>query len=258
MPKLRNGHKAAQDLAHLVEQIEATMLEDVAKMANKYELDNKHLAPATIRNRLAYLKAAVRYAYKKHNYGDRDYTDKMTMPTVNNERQIYAKTPQLESLWAAFEDAEARAVFRLAYYCGVRWRVGMLTRTQDDIERNGKDVWINFGRGKNDTERMKWVHPDAHADLAYIPFKKSNRALYAHFEKAREAIGRPELVAHDLRHSLASNIISKGGTLPDVQGALDHLSVVSSKRYAHLYPERLKKVLENAHSTPKNTRRKIA
>lgn len=53
LPNLKNGHKAAQDLAHLVNEIETTMLEDVAKMANKYEIDNKHLAPATIRNRLA-------------------------------------------------------------------------------------------------------------------------------------------------------------------------------------------------------------
>jgi len=40
-------------------------------------------------------------------------------------------------------------------------------------------------------------------------------------------------------------ILGRGGTLTDVQGALDHLSVVSSRRYAHLYPERLRSILLN-------------
>lgn len=260
---LKNGKKAARDLAHMVYEIEKTMLEDVAKMANEYELAHKHLAPATVRNRLAYVKAAVRYAYRKHNYGDRDYSDKMTMPTVNNGRQVYAKSGELEQFWAAFTDLEARALYRLAYYLGPRWRAELLPRQPSDIERNGRDVWLNLGVTKNGTPRMKWVHPDVRADLAYLPFTRKDRAYYEAFWKAKIAIGRPDLKPHDLRHSLASNIISRGGTLQDVQAALHHDSVISSKRYAHLYPERLKQVLrgigvhKNAQSKLR-TKRKMA
>lgn len=264
LPAMKNGKKATQDLAHLVEDIERTMLEDVAKMANQYEIAHKHLAPATVRNRLAYLKAAVRYAYRKHDYGDRDYTDKMIMPTVNNERQVYAKAPQLEKLWAAFDDPEARALFRLAYYCGPRWRAELLPRVPEDVEKNGRDVWLNLGITKNGTPRMKWVHPDARPDLTWLPFQRADTAYYRAFGRARDAIGRPDLKPHDLRHSLASNIISRGGTLQDVQGALHHDSLVSSKRYAHLYPERLKAVLKglgvkkNAHSRAAQKKKKAA
>ena len=264
LPDLKNGKKAAQDLAHLVDRIENTMLEDVAKMANEYELEHKHLAPATVRNRLAYLKAAVRYAYRKHNYGDRDYSDKMTMPTVNNGRQVYAKSGQLQSLWAAFDDPEARALFRLAYYCGTRWRAELLPRQPEDIERNGKDVWLNLGTTKNGTPRMKWVHPEARADLDYLPFTKGDNAFYKAFRKARGAIGRENLNPHDLRHSLASNIVSRGGSLQDVQAALHHDSLISSQRYSHLYPERLKQVLrgvgiqKNAQSKARTKKAKAA
>lgn len=178
----------------------------------------------------------------------------MTMPTVNNGRQVYAKVDELDKLWAAFDDAEARSLFRLAYFTGPRWRAELLPRKPTDIERNGNEIWLNLGETKNGTPRMKWVHPDAHKDLEALPFTRRDRAFYEAFRRAREAIGRPDLNPHDLRHSLASNIVSRGGSLQDVQAALHHDSVISSKRYAHLYPERLREVLKNAHKQPKKKR----
>ncbi|WP_156304312.1 hypothetical protein [Nitrosospira briensis] len=82
--------------------------------------DHPHLAPATLHNRLAYLKAAVRYAYKNHDIGDRDYTDKMIMPGVNNKRHVYIKQDELhENLLTHCEDDEAKAIFTLAFYTGL-------------------------------------------------------------------------------------------------------------------------------------------
>jgi len=104
------------------------------------------------------------------------------------------------------------------------------------------------------------VHPAAVRDLARLPFRQHWRTYYSEFERARVAIGRPEVRMHDLRHSIASAIISGGGTLADVQGALAHQSVASSARYAHLYPDRLRAVLWRVGSkTPqKQGRRKTA
>lgn len=243
-PELRNGRKTAQDLAKPFAEIEFASLDEVAAISSRYEISQRgKYAPATIRNRLAYLKAAVRYAYKKHGYGDRDYTDKMTMLEVHNELQIYARMPQLTALWKQFKEPDARAVFRIAFYCGLRWRAELLPRTQADIRRNGDDVWLYLGRTKSGKERMKWVHPAARGDLKYIPFQRGVTALYARFRAARKAIGMPELIPHALRHSLASMILSNGGTLSDVQYALHHESAQSSNRYAHMYPERTKAVL---------------
>lgn len=243
-PQLANGKKAAQDLAQLIGHIKDASLDQVADIATAYEIEQRDkFAPATIRNRLAYLKAAVRYAYKKHHYGDRDHTDRMSLPAPDNERQIYAKLPQLKALWRAISDPEARAIFRIAFYCGLRWRAELLPRIAADVRKNGDDVWLYLGKTKNGTERMKWVHPDARADLRHIPFSRGYSAFYPQFRAARAAIGMPQLNPHDLRHSLASEIVSRGGSLVDVQEALHHDAMASSRRYAHLYPERIKTVL---------------
>jgi hypothetical protein len=99
IPQLRNGKKAAQDLAHLITEIERETLDGAAALATRYELANRRkLKPGTIRNRLAYLRAAITYAYRVHGYGDRNYSERMMLPAANNDRQVYAKLPELNDL----------------------------------------------------------------------------------------------------------------------------------------------------------------
>ena len=52
------------------------------------------------------------------------------------------------------------------------------------------------------------------------------------------------LKIHDERHSLASALLSTGATLGEVGSVLNHDSVQSTDRYSHLYPERIKELLE--------------
>jgi integrase len=243
-PELRNGKKAAQDLAHLVDEIEREWLDGVADLATRYTIAHRgKLAPGTIRNRLAYLKAAVRYAYRAHGYGDRNYAERMVLPAANNERQVYAKLPELSKLWKAFPDTEAAALFKAAFYMGLRWRAELLPRVPGDVIRNGKDTWLMIGKTKNGLPVMKPVHPAALPCLKYLPWTHGEQWFYAQWDAARKAVDRPELNPHDLRHSLASAIRAQGGTLEDVQGALHQVSRQSAQRYAHLYPERLQAVL---------------
>ena len=250
----RGGIKAAQHLAQLEPFIDGAALEDAPEVAAQYTAaaQKDDLAPATIRNRLAYLKAAVRYAYRKHGYGDRDHTDRLLMPTVHNERQVYLRVPDVQKLLARIRDLEARAVFTLAFWHGCRWISEILPRTSADLERRGRELWLKVGTTKNGAPRMVPVHPRARWALEHLPFERHWRDYYKEFEGARKAAGLRHIRAHDLRHSLASAIISGGGTLSDVQAALHHDSVVSSKRYAHLYPERVRRVIlgvgqKNAH-----------
>jgi len=48
---------------------------------------------------------------------------------------------------------------------------------------------------------------------------------------------------HDLRHTFASQLIIKGGTLKDVQELLDHKTMTMTLRYAHLTQEHKKKAV---------------
>ena len=79
---------------------------------------------------------------------------------------------------------------------------------------------------------------------------RSLNKYYKAYRAARKAAGRPDLRPHDLRHSLAFQIIFSGGTLSDVQAALHHKSVIASNRYAHLYPQ----WVERAISRPQKPR----
>ena len=245
VPKLRDGKNIARELAHLVDDIEATALEDVAKLCQDYvERMEGKLSPATVRNRLAYLKAAVRYAWRTHGYGgDHNPAGRIVLPTVANERHVYLRVGELKRLLAAFDHAEDAALFRMAFYTGLRWRAELLPRSEVDIKRLGRDLWLNVGTTKNGTPRMVPLHPEIHRDLKRLPFEKPWHVYADAFQRARKAADLVHVRPHDLRHSLASEIISRGGTLADVQGALHHRSVASARRYAHLYPERVKKVM---------------
>ena len=242
-PDLRDGKKVAQDLAKLYDYIATAGLDQAPEVAARYCADRRgELAVGTISKRLSLLKAAVRYAYRRHGYGDKDYTDRMTVPAPDNARQVYARLPELNRLWRAFSDPEARALFMMVFYMGLRWRSELLPRQAGDVRRVDGDAWLVIGMTKNGTPRMVPVHPAIKGCLKLLPFRHGDTWFYDHWTAATKKAGL-ELRPHDLRHSLASEIVSRGGTLEDVGAALHHQSLSASRRYAHLYPERLRRVL---------------
>jgi integrase len=243
LPELRNGKKAALDLAQIVPSLTGKTLPDLPEVARQYRTDNAHLAPATLRNRLAYLKAAVRYAYRRHGLGDRDWSDRMELPTVRNERQEYVTVPEFHRGLRAVTDPQAAALLTLAFYTGLRWRANVLTLTRQQIVRRGREVWLSIPRTKNDAPLMVPVHPDAQDALGAIPFSCREIDVYRAFDALRRRLRRPRLHIHDLRHSLASVLASQGATLSEVGAVLGHKAVQSTKRYAHLYPARVAEIV---------------
>lgn len=252
-----NHLKCARELAALLPWYEGRTFADLPQIATGYIADQRDiLAAGTIRNRLAYLRAAVRWAWKHHGMGEADPGPRMVMPAVNNQRRVYL-TPEEVTKLAGHCGPDMAAIVRLAFFCGLRWVSELIPRTPVDVVKVEGVTWLRVGMTKNGTPRMVPVHPQAVKDLARLPFNRAHwRTYYEEFEAARLEIGRPDVTMHDLRHSLASAIISRGGTLSDVQGALHHESMQSSARYAHLYPSRLKAVLFEVGKKPE--RRKIA
>ncbi|ODT85301.1 MAG: hypothetical protein ABS69_00910 [Nitrosomonadales bacterium SCN 54-20] len=244
IPHLKNGKKTAQDLVYLYPYIQGRCLDELGKVAREYRHDNPLLAPATIRNRLSYLKSAVRYAYKNHDLGDRDYTDNMSMPTVNNARHVYISQDDLhDRLLAHVDDPNASAVFRLAFYTGLRWRSEILTLQPEQIISSKGQTWLSIPDSKSGEPHMIPVHPDVMDALAFIPFEHGPTYYYKRFWKARTAAGLEHIRLHDKRHSFASALLSSGATLGEVGRALNHKSAQSTSRYSHLYPERVKELV---------------
>lgn len=243
LPKQRAGHKAGLHLSALLPYYEGRQLRELADVAREFSEAQHGLGAGTVHNRLAYLKAACRYAWKYHKICEHDPTANMDIPAANNERHVYITVPELNRLLRSFDDKEAAALAKMAFYTGLRWIADLLPRKPEDVRRLGRELWLDVGPTKNGTPRMVPVHDAIRPCLRYLPFTKHWRTYYAEFETARKKANLPKITMHTLRHSLASAIVSSGGTLVDVGAALHHKSAASSKRYSHLYPDRVKKVI---------------
>ena len=241
VPHRKRGKKSASSLAMLLPWYEGRPMSALPEVGAAYVRDTPALSPATQYQRLAFLKAACKYAYKK-GICPTDYTGQIEMPAVHNERQAYITVAQLNKLLACFEDDEARALVKMAFYTGLRWISELLPLTPVNVKRVKGDLWLDVGMTKNGTPRMVPVHPAIRGCLKWLPWSRSDTAFWVLFDRARKKAGMPEFRLHDCRHSLASAIVSAGGTLHDVAAALHHESLASSKRYAHLYPARLQAI----------------
>lgn len=256
LPKLRTGKRIAQELAHLFSYIEGKPMSKVAEVAREYMKENADLMEGTHHNRLAYLKAACRYAWKKHKLTELDPTGQMDVPKPDNRRHVHIPVEKVRELLKAIEDEETRALFTLAFRVGSRWVKGVHPRQPEDVHRVGRDVWLHVGKTKNGSPRMKWVHPDAHWTLKHIPFQYTPEHYYRKFCDARVRVGLPGFWAHDMRHVIGTDIRKRGGSLEDVGAALDHDSYQSSERYSHIVPAQIKRVLAGVGSGGKmHTRR---
>jgi integrase len=264
LPKLRDGKGIAQELAYLVDYIEGRPMSQLADVSREYAEDNPDLAPATVRNRLAYLRAACRYSWRKHKLTPHDPTGQMEFPQVDNAKDVRLPVDVYERriLRRLREiDVGTCALFSLAFYTGSRWASEILPRELGDVHRmivKGKaKVLLEVGRTKNGSPRLVPVPPKARWALAHLPFQRSTRYYYDRFNQVRDAAGLPNIVPHAGRHIVAADILLGGGTLADVSVALHHKHWGSSARYSAMLTEHAERVLEGIGARKMHTSRAL-
>jgi integrase len=233
-------------------------MSELAAVTREYAAENAHLAPATIRNRLAYLRAACRYSWRKHKLTPHDPTGQMELPIVDNAKDVRLPVEDYERrILKKIEDDEARALFTLAFYTGSRWPSEILPRAPGDVHRlvvKGKaKVLLQVGKTKNGAPRLVPVPPKARWALGYLPFSRSTRYYYDRFNPVRAAAGLPDIVPHAGRHIVATDILLGGGTLADVSVALHHKHWGSSARYSAMLTEHAERVLNGIGSRKMHT-----
>jgi integrase len=208
---------------------------DYPKAAKKE--DGKPLTPATARNRLAYLRAACRWAWKAHGLGEHDPAERMVLPKVKNARHVYLSRSEANQVFRAMGYGWARDAARVAFYTG--WRINEVL-TAESVET--PDGWVlTIPDSKNDNPRVVPVHPKVvHLVRDHWPPQVSRWQASKATKKALRAVGLGHARLHDLRHSAASEMINAGVDLYTVGGVLGHKSAVSTARYAHLATERLR------------------
>lgn len=223
-PELKAGANAAREIEAMRDWWDGRPLDDLARVCAEYAADQAGaLKPATIKNRISYLRAACRWAWKRHDMGDTDPGARVVVPTVRNAREVIISRKQMIQLARACRHPGVRAVIRIAYYSGMR--VGEILAAQ---RVPGAFVLADT---KNGTAHVAPMHP-AIRTAAAVPVPRRSEIDYW-WPLARTACGLEHATLHDLRHSAASAMIQAGVSLSDVGAVLNHKSAASTKRYAH-------------------------
>jgi integrase len=201
-----------------------SQLPEIAKEVTKQEVA-RGIRPATIRNRLACLKAACRHAWKAHGLTAADPTARMQMPEVRNERQVYASRAEMLRIAAAADRHDVRILIRVLFYTGMRLGEVLRVEVRDGV--------LVLQDTKNGDLRAVPAHPKIATCLDYLPLATVKRTLQAGFMRARKAAGLEHVRIHDLRHSAASEMVNAGVPLHTVGEVLGHRDARSTKRYSH-------------------------
>lgn len=234
---LKSFEGARENLAQIAWAYQGKTLSElpvVAKLVNETREGVRKgvvLTPATVRNRLALLKAACRWAWKKHGICEADPTVRMQLPEVRNERHVYVTRRQMLQLARAADRTDVRALIRTAFYTGMRLGELMRVEVSDGV--------LHLADTKNGMRRSIPAHPRLSACLRYLPLAAPKITLQRGFQRARAACGLDHVHLHDLRHSAASEMINADVDLYTVGAVLGHKDSRSTQRYAHLKHETL-------------------
>jgi integrase len=196
--------------------------------------------PATVRNRLAYLRAACRWAWKHHSMGEHDPAERMVLPKVKNARHVYLSRAEMLRVARAMGLSWSRDAARVAFYTG--WRISEVLQATPVETPSG--LALAIPDTKNGQPRMVPVHHRvSHLVRGSWPLPVTKWTVSKEVKAAMRAVGLGHARLHDLRHSAASEMINAGVDLYTVGGVLGHKSAVSTARYAHLAQDRLREAV---------------
>lgn len=153
----------------------------------------------------------------------------------NPARHTYLTSAELQQLLAKCTYQPTRDMMMIVAYSGLR---------PDEVMKLGKED-VSNGRlhirtSKTGRPRVIPVHPAIRSHVKRLPIKVGYRWIARHFERAREALGKPEWRIYDLRHTAASWLVQNGVEITTVRDVLGHSSISTTSRYAHLGDEHLK------------------
>ena len=189
------------------------------------------LKPATINQRLAVIRRVLNLSFD-WGWLKEPLGKKVKLLNPRNERHLYLTPQEVDAL--ADAAGPAKDAVLLAAYTGLR-RGELLS-----IGPGNKvgDCIILDGNTKSGKPRVVPL-PAKVAHIA-LPLNLTANQLRVSFEKARTAIGRPDLHLHDLRHTYASLLIQSGASLTAVRDLLGHAHVGVTSRYSHLADQHLR------------------
>lgn len=182
---------------------------------------------------------------------------------TKRKRDVDVLTPAEVDRLAAKMPARLRASVVLAAWCGLRWGETSELRRKDltsdcSVLRVRRAVTYRKGKfyagepktaaGVRDVVVPPHIRPvikahlknhvDKEADALLFPVEQGGHMhgdnYRTHWEKARAAIGRPNLRVHDLRHVGAVLAAQSGATTAELMHRLGHTTPQMALRYQHV------------------------
>ena len=171
---------------------------------------------------------------------------------ANNAREKFLTVEETQRLHAELEHSEnpqLKNIIALLLLLGCRKRELLDSRwEQFDLERRSWRIPMS----KSGKARHVPISNAALSVLALlpkwekcpyvVPNPKSLQpysSVYRTWNTARKNAGLPDVRMHDLRHSMASNLVNSGRSILEVSKILGHSQLKTSQRYAHLSQDTL-------------------
>ncbi len=244
-PHLKNYTDIMGALDLLRPFYEGKRLSDLPEVAQEFAKkgrgeEGQALKPGTLRNRLAYLRAACRWAWKHHSLGEHDPAERMVLPKVKNARHVYLSRSEAVAVFRAMGLSWSRDAARVAFYTG--WRINEVLQAVPVETPDG--LVLTIPDSKNGQPRIVPVHRRvAHVVRGHWPPQVTKWTASKAVKKGMVAVGLGHARLHDLRHSAASEMINAGVSLYTVGAVLGHKSQVSTARYSHLATQALREAV---------------
>lgn len=235
LPELKAAGNTGREIDATQDWWTGRPISDLPTVCREYADDQAGaLAAATIANRIAYLRAACRWAWKKHGMAETDPGARVVQPEVRNARDVTVTRAQMIKLARVCRHRGVRAVIRIAYWTGMR--VGEI------LAAERQDSAFVLRDTKNGSPRIVPMLPII-STAARQPMPRRSEIDY-YWPRAREECGLPHVRLHDLRHTAASEMVAAGVDLGAVGAVLGHKSAQTTKRYAHYQLPRLAEALK--------------
>ena len=178
---------------------------------------------------------------------------------ANNARERFFTAEETQRLRDALEKSknpQLKNIFALLLLLGCRKHELLYSRWEDfDLERrtwripmakSGRSRHVPLSKAALEIltqlprfENCPYVVPNPETLKPYVQIHRS-------WDNARKAGGLPEVRMHDLRYSMASNMVNSGRSIYEVANVLGHAQLKTSQRYAHLSQETLLEAVDAA------------
>lgn len=221
-------------------------LPEVARIITKHGTE-VGWKPATIRNRIAYLRSACRWAWKQHAVCEHDPGGRIQMPKVKNEKSNFLTRLEAVTIARSMRSRTpvqraTRAALLVAFYSGMR--VGEIIRA---VAVEG--MWV-VRNTKNDDDAYVPILPKVAVYSRRWPRKVAKGTVQRYARDVLRAAGRGDATFHTLRHSTATAILAAGESLDMVGDILRHRDRRSTQRYAHRQREQMAAAMMKLQKSP--------